>query len=324
MEQNDFENIFAQNLKIGADDLKFSNKKFLVTGGAGFIGSALVNMLCKSNSDVVVLDSFSVGVHDNINPQCEVVTANIVDEVWMTKVRDIDYILHFGAPSSVVLFKKSPGKCLTETVVGTLNVFNYALNHGVKKIIFPSSASVYGNTPLPQSENTSTVPTNLYGVAKLTTEHVARLYSDAVPSVALRIFAGYGPGEAHKKEIASVITLFMKAITKNSRPIIFGDGSQSRDFVYIDDIVEVVLKAVESKFTGIVNVSSGEAKTFNDVVDVINGVLGTNVLPIYTEKPKHYFEHTLGDIKKEKELFDVSPLNLEAGLKRYLESVESS
>jgi UDP-glucose 4-epimerase len=299
--------------------LKLSNKRILVTGGAGFIGSALVNKLCCGNSSVVVLDDFSVGMKDNLNSQCDVLESNVVNDVWMSEVRDVNYILHFAAPSSVVLFKKSPSKCLTETIVGTLNVFEYAKQHEVEKVIYPSSSSVYGNTPLPQSEDTPTLPTNLYGVAKLACEHIARLYSDSVPSVGLRIFAGYGPGEAHKKEIASVITLFMKAIAENSRPIIFGDGTQSRDFVYIDDIVEVVLKSMESSFTGIVNVGSGASKTFGEIVSLINNMLGRNVSPLYTKKPKQYFEHTLGDIKKMREAFDISPLALEAGLKRYLE-----
>jgi UDP-glucose 4-epimerase len=181
-----------------------------VTGGAGFIGSAVAKRLADESAKIVVLDDFSVGRKENITFQCDIFIGNIADDSWLGKIRDVDYILHFGAPSSVVLFNKSPSKCLKDTIVGTANVFEYAKRFGVRKIVYPSSSSVYGNTPLPQSETTPTLPTNLYGVAKLTCEHVARLYLDAVPSVGLRIFAGYGPGEAHKGEIASVITLFIK------------------------------------------------------------------------------------------------------------------
>lgn len=305
-------------------ELKFSNKKFLVTGGAGFIGSALARRLYYENSSVVVIDDFSVGNKNNLSPAFETIEDSIAHDLWKNKLRDIDYILHFGSPSSVVLFKKSQNKCLEDTIVGTANIFEYAKLYGVKKVIYPSSSSVYGDTPLPQSETTPTFPTNMYGVAKLACEHIARLYADCVASVGLRIFAGYGPGESHKKEIASVITLFMKAIAYDSNPLIFGDGTQSRDFVYIDDIVEAVLKSVEGNFVGTVNIGSGRSETFKEAVDLINSLMGKNIDPVYVEKPSHYFEHTLADTKKMREWFGLSPLSLENGLQRYLEVLEES
>lgn len=300
--------------------MKFSSKRFLITGGAGFIGSAVAKELYRKNSEIVILDDFSVGKKDNLPFEYSFVENNVSDQAWMNKINDIDYILHFAAPSSVVLFKKSQNKCITDTILGITNVFEYAKRFEVKKVVFPSSSSVYGNTPLPQSENTPTVPVNMYGVTKLACEYVARLYSDFVPSVGLRIFAGYGPGEAHKGEIASVITLFMDAIEKESKPIIFGDGTQSRDFVYIDDIVEAVLRSVENDFAGIVNVGSGESHTFNEVVYSINGLLGKNIRPRYVDKPVHYFEHTLADIAKMKNTLGISPTSLKEGLKRYFEA----
>ena len=295
-----------------------------MTGGAGFIGSALVKRLFDENSSIVVLDDFSVGIKKNLNPDCEIIESNIVDASWMNKVSDIDYILHFGAPSSVVLFEKAQNKCLEDTIVGTANIFEYAKKYGVKRVVYPSSSSVYGNTPLPQSETTPTMPSNMYGVAKLACEHMARLCVDDAPSVGLRIFAGYGPGEAHKGEIASVITLFMNTIKRNSRPVIFGDGSQSRDFVYVDDIVESIMRSVEGSFVGTVNVGSGVSKTFNESLDLINSLLGKRVDPIYVEKPSHYFEHTLADIERMREWFGFSPLSLEIGLSRYFEVLEES
>jgi len=304
--------------------LKFSNKKFLITGGAGFIGPAIARKLYNENSQIVILDDFSTGRFENITFQCVVVKGNVADASSLYEINDVDFILHFGAPSSVILFNKNPEKCITETIIGVKNIFEYSKNTGVKKVIFPSSSSVYGNTSLPQSETTLTMPTNLYGVVKLTCEHIARLYSDVVSSIGLRIFAGYGPGERHKGEIASVITLFIDAIARNSRLIIFGDGTQSRDFVYIDDIVEAILRSVENSFTGIVNVGSGESHTFNEVVDLINHLLGKNIRPRYVDKPAQYFEHTLADITKMKNALEVSPTSLENGLKKYLEAKEES
>jgi nucleoside-diphosphate-sugar epimerase len=302
--------------------LKLSTKKFLITGGAGFIGTAITKRLHDENSQIVILDDFSVGIFENIKSNYEVVKGNVADIGSFHKIHDVDFVLHFGAPSSVVLFNRNPENCITETIIGIRNVFEYSKNNGVRKVIFPSSSSVYGNTPLPQSETTSTTPTNLYGVAKLACENIAKLYSDTVPSVALRIFAGYGPGEAHKREIASVITLFMQNIIANSRPIIFGDGTQSRDFVYIDSIVEAVLKSLENSFTGVVNVGSGESHTFNEIVDLINYFLGKKVHPQYVEKPNQYFEHTLADIRKMKNVLEFSPIGLEDGMKRHLAAKE--
>jgi nucleoside-diphosphate-sugar epimerase len=294
-------------------------RRILITGGAGFIGSSIAKRLSHTNSELIILDDFSVGRKENLTFQCDVIEGNIVDEKWMNKVHDIDYILHFAAPSSVVLFQKNLNKCLIDTIVGLANVFEFAAKFKAKKVIFPSSSSVYGNTPLPQCETTSTLPANPYGVAKLACEHIARLYSHVVPSVGLRIFAGYGPGEAHKGEIASIITIFIKDIARNHRPIIFGDGTQSRDFVYIDDIVEAALAAIDNDFTGIINVGSGQSRTFNEIVAIINNLLCKNIRPRYIEKPAQYFEHTLADITKMKDVLNISPTSLEVGLKKCLE-----
>jgi UDP-glucose 4-epimerase len=308
--------------KLEVTVLKLSTKKFLITGGAGFIGTAIARKLYNENSQIVILDDFSTGRFENIKLRCEVVKGNVADIGSFHEIHDVDFVLHFAAPSSVVLFNRNPKKCITETIIGTRNIFEYSKNTGVKKVIFPSSSSVYGNTSLPQSETTSTTPTNLYGIAKLTCENIARLYSDVVPSVGLRIFAGYGPGETHKGEIASVITLFMESIAANCRPIIFGDGTQSRDFVYIDNIVEAVLKSIEYSFAGVVNVGSGESHTFNEIVNLISYLLGKKVRPQYVEKPNQYFEHTLADITKMKNVLEFSPIGLEDGLKKYLDVKE--
>jgi UDP-glucose 4-epimerase len=302
--------------------LKLSTKKFLLTGGAGFIGSAIAKRLHDENSRIVILDDFSTGRFENVKFHCQVVKGNVADVSSFHEIHDVDYVLHFGAPSSVILFNRNPEKCITDTIIGTRNIFEFSKNTGVKKVVFPSSSSVYGNTPLPQSETTSTIPTNLYGIARLACENIAKLYSDDVPNVGLRIFAGYGPGESHKKEIASVITIFLESMAADLKPVIFGDGSQSRDFVYIDNIVDAVLNSIENKFTGLVNVGSGESYTFNETIDLLNCLLGKKVSPQYVEKPNLYFEHTLADITKMKNVLGLSPISLEDGLKRYLDTKE--
>jgi UDP-glucose 4-epimerase len=288
--------------------------RILITGGAGFIGSSLAKRLFQSGSEIVILDNFSYGQESNIPFGCEVIKADVENPNWIPLVKPVDYVLHFAAPSSVVLFNKDANKCLTDTIIGTKNVFEYAKKVGVKKVVYPSSSSVYGNVPIPQSEFSQTIPTNLYGVSKLTCEHIARLYSNSVFSTGLRIFAGYGPGEAHKGEVASVITLFVNQIFDGVSPVIFGNGLQRRDFVYIDDIVNAALKCMKNNFVGVINIGSGVSHSFNDLVDLINSLLGTRINPTYAEKPTNYFEQTEADISKMMQVLNVRPTTLEEGL----------
>jgi UDP-glucose 4-epimerase len=298
----------------------WSSTKVLVTGGAGFIGSSLAKTLLEQNAHVVILDNFAEGPRKNIPDGCQIVEGDIRDEVTLSKLADVEYVFHFGAPSSIILFNQKPSKCVDVTVCGFVNLLEWACKTGVKKIVFPSSGSVYGSTPPPQSEDAIIQPKNLYGVAKLACENVARLYSDKVPIVGLRIFAGYGPGEKHKGNFASPVTLFLDSIIRNERPILYGEGTQSRDFVYIDDIVEAVFKAAEGNMVGIVNVGSGKSYTFNQVIEVINEALGTNISPIYIEQPANYLERTLADTTKMNTLFNLFPVDLRIGLKKYLET----
>jgi UDP-glucose 4-epimerase len=292
-----------------------------VTGGAGFIGSSISNMLLEYNANVVVLDSFAQGPRDNIPDGCEIVEADIRDEQSLSKLTDIDYVFHFGAPSSIILFNKQPSMCVDVTVCGLLTLLEWARKTGVTKIIFPSSGSVYGSTPPPQSEDAVVHPMNLYGVAKFACENVARLYSDVVPTVGLRIFAGYGPGEEHKGDFASPVTLFLNSMVKGENPVVYGDGTQSRDFVYIDDVVDSIIRAAENKFTGVVNIGSGRAHNFNEVIGLINEVLGKNIQPTYISKPTKYLERTLAETRRMRELLKVHPSDLKEGLQKYLQAI---
>jgi len=298
--------------------MRWSNKRVLITGGAGFIGSQLARRLLKENAHVIILDNFSVGKKENIPPDCEVIEGDVTDEKTLNKINDIDYVFHFGAPSSVILFNENPKLCIHTTICGFVNVLEWAKRAGVRKVVYPSSGSVYGNTPLPQREDMQPHPTNLYGICKLTCELIAEKYSKDVPNVGLRIFAGYGPGEAHKEKIASVVTLFLNSLLKNERPVIFGNGLQRRDFVYIDDIVAAILGSTENHIQGVINVGSGCSYSFNEVLDMLNSMLNKKIEPIYIDKPINYLENTLADITKMKAILKIEPIPLGEGLKRYL------
>jgi len=301
--------------------MNWKGKEVLVTGGAGFIGFHLTRRLLKEGAHVTVLDDFSYGKKENIPSDCDIVVGDVSNRQNLNRIKEVDYIFHFGAPSSVILFNKNPRARIHSTICGFANILEWGKQIGVKKLIYPSSGSVYGDAPPPQSENVPPKPKNLYGICKLTCELLAKKYSE-VPSVGLRIFAGYGPGEEHKGDFSSVITLFLNLILKNEPPIVYGNGTQSRDFVYIDDVIDAILSAAERDVNGeVINVGSGKAHSFNEVVSIVNHLTGKNVEPVFVNKPANYLENTLADIKRMKELLGVNPLDLEEGLKRYLQRV---
>jgi len=311
--------------------MKWSNKYVLLTGAAGFIGQALLRRLLKLGANVIAIDNFSIGTKENIEFfEGDLVVIDVSSREFVPYIRqhirqlriELDFIFHFGAPSSVVLFNRDPEKAFRETISGFINIMELAASLRPKKVIYASSGSVYGNTPPPQSESMPPRPVNLYGIAKLTTEMIASFYLDQVQSVGLRIFAGYGPGEDHKGDIASPVTLFLKSIIKDQKPIVFGDGNQSRDFVYIDDIVEAIIRSAERETPPIINVGSGKTYTFNQVISLINDLLGKNISPRYINRPPKYLEKTQADITLMREFLGIEPLELKEGLKKYLKHLQ--
>jgi UDP-glucose 4-epimerase len=297
--------------------MKWNQQRVLITGGAGFIGSNLASRLVKEKAEVLVLDNFSAGKKEKIPSDCTVIRGNIEDTTVFRQIEPVDYVFNFGAPSSVILFNAEPTACFQTTVCGFINLLEWAKKVKVKKVVYPSSGSVYGAAPPPQAEVDDVLPMNLYAVAKFACEHIARLYKQ-IPSIGLRIFAGYGPGEEHKGNFASPVTLFLDMILKDERPLVFGDGNQSRDFVYIDDVVEAIIRAAERDIIGLVNVGSGKTYTFNECIESINLLLGKNISPTYVNKPVNYLERTLADTTKMKKLLNLNPSNLEEGLQKYL------
>jgi len=303
--------------------MRWSNKRVLLTGAAGFIGSNLLRRLTELGAEVVAVDNLSIGTKENIKFFAGELYLLDVSErrfVELMKKHDFDFIFHFGAPSSVILFNKDPEKTFRETISGFLNIMEVAVETECRKVIYPSSGSVYGGVPPPQSEDTIPKPINLYGIAKFTCEEIANYYSQTkgVRSVGLRIFAGYGPGEDHKGEIASPVTIFLKSVLKDKNPIIFGSGTQSRDFVYIDDIIEAIMRCAERDVPSIINVGSGKAYSFNDVIKLINELLGKSVKPKYVLKPVNYLEKTQADTTLMTKALAINPLGLEEGLKKYV------
>lgn len=307
--------------------MKWSNKKVLITGAAGFIGINLLKRFVHLDAKVVAMDNFSTGkpIEALSKLPIDIINADVSNRKEFEKVPgDIDYVFHFGAPSSIILFNKDPVFALSSTICGLNNAFEFAKKVGAKKVVYPSSGSVYGTAPAPQSERGVTKPTNLYGITKLTCEKIAMWNFDLVPSVGLRIFAGFGPGEEHKGDYASVVTIFLNCMLKNERPVIFGDGTQNRDFVYIDDVVDAIISSAERPISNnVINVGTGRNLKFNDVVQIINSLLGKRIEPVYVPKPEKYFDYTLAETSFMHDQLGVTARSSEEGIKEYLSHLRS-
>jgi UDP-glucose 4-epimerase len=290
--------------------------KCLVLGGAGFIGQNIVKRLLKDGHEVTVIDNFEFGKRETIPEGVKVIEHDINN--WIGMSEPIDYIFHFAGPSSVIQFNKDPAKCVRTTLHGFSNVLWLARVKNAT-LIYPSSGTVYSGTDGICQEFADTKPINLYAICKKICEDMA-LHARDVRSTGFRIFAGYGPGEEHKGDIASAVTIFMNNLKNNEAPTIWGDGTQTRDFVYIDDIVEAVVSVMkmEGKLPPYVNLGSGKAYSFNAILSILTLIMNKSIQPTYVPKPKTYVEKTLADVTLFKMIYKFIPRDIEAGLKSYL------
>lgn len=258
-------------------------KRCLVTGANGFIGRPLVEHLLTSRNTVhrfdIAVDSIDVGSSRFIR---------------LLEEHEYDFIFHFGASCSVIQFNENLNASIRNTIEGMWNVLVLANRTGAK-LIYPSSGNVYGSFYGNfQSEWVTPMPNNPYALCKVACEYMASL-AGAVDCVGLRIFAGYGPGEERKGRLASVVSLFIQDMLKGKSPVVWGDGSQTRDFIYIDDVIHGIIAAAESEKRGVMNLGTGVATSFNELIAVINEVLGKHIAPTYVEKTASYVENTKAD-----------------------------
>ncbi len=291
--------------------------KILITGGCGFIGKSLAHALLQRRFEVVVVDKNTAKI-GNVLDGALVIEGDVCNkEMWRT-IPSCDYIFHLAAPSSVILFDTDMDNCIQNTTVGLMHAFAWARNNNVKKLIYPSSGSIFGKNNADCTEETIPEPVNSYGKTKLICEYIGKTYTDVVPNLGLRIFAGYGPQEDQKGAIASVVTLFIKDMLAGISPTIFGDGSQTRDFVYIDDIVDIMLLVMNNQTEGVLNVGSGMSTSFSQVVALINNQLGTHIAPTYISKPKKYLEKTACNPARLRQLLGRKTITLDQGIRSYL------
>ena len=301
----------------------------LVTGGAGFIGSNLVRRLINENHNVTVIDNLSTGRKENIidvQNDIKFCHGDICDEDTVSKVLDgIDYVFHQAAIPSVQRSIDNPLRVNRSNITGTLNILWYSYKKNIKKVICAASSSAYGETPtLPKVEDMATEPLSPYAITKLASEHYTRVFYRIykLPTVALRYFNVFGPRQDPNSEYSAVIPLFIKKMRKGEQPIIYGDGEQSRDFTYVENVVDANMLAMSKDNADgqMINVACGERISLNKLVEKLNGILKTNLKPEYAEGRPGDVKHSLADISRAKNLLGYNPrFDLENGLRELVE-----
>ncbi len=295
--------------------------KILVTGGAGFIGSNLAEKLAE-NHEVIVLDDLYLGRKENLDSTgIEFVEGSIMNEGLVGKAcKDCDYVFHNAAMSSSPMFKELPEHGMEVNVLGFMNVMKAAKENGVKKVIYASTSSLYSGNPLPYSETQPITAKTFYEASFRTREIVAQTYyfEKDISSIGLRYFSVYGPKELHKGRYANNISQFLWDLMQGKPAVIYGDGTQSRDFTFVSDVVSANLLAMTSKIDfGIFNVGTGIGTSFNDLVALINKLLGTSIEPVHADNPiKNYVHDTIADLSLVSKSLGYKPQwTLEKGIK---------
>lgn len=275
--------------------------KILVTGGAGFIGSNIANALGEDkNNEIVALDDLSLGATSNLSTRIRFVKGSVMDPHLLHELcKDCDFVFHDAAKSSSPMFKEHPSQGVDVNAIGFMNVMESAKKNNVRKVIYASSSSLYNGSSMPFNEYQFVSPRSFYEASFYCREVLARSYylEWGVKSIGLRYFSVYGPNEGHKGRFANNITQFIWDVMAGKRPVVYGDGSQTRDFTHVSDVVKANVLAMESGIDyGIYNVGTGVQTSFTSIVRAISEDLGSDIAPIYLANPiKNYVHDTLAD-----------------------------
>jgi UDP-glucose 4-epimerase len=297
----------------------------VVTGGLGFIGSNLSKALVNASREVIIIDDQSLGVYSNISDILPKVKVHIGD---VSAIKDLDIdapetIFHLGIPSSSPMYRTNP-YLVSDAIRGAISILEYAVKKGVSKVIITSTSSIYSNLS-PSWEGDIPKVTDYYTEARISIERLAELYNKlyGLKTVCPRLFSVYGPNEGHKYRFANVLTQFIWNINDDVPPTIYGDGIQSRDFIYVSDVVEAFLLAerVASSQHLIFNVGTGISTDFNKVVAIINNCMGKHIEPKYLDVPmKNYIYRTQADTYLSRSLGFNAKVHLVTGIKKTIEA----
>ena len=295
-------------------------KRVLNTGGAGFVGSNLVGELVGQNK-VLVLDNMHTGVVTNIDQYLDRIELRTLDTEDIFQVDFVpDVIFHLGMYSSTPMYKENRN-LVHKVVDGTIQVLEFAKRHGAK-VVLASSSSIYNGHPVPQHEDMVPKVTDFYTEARLYAERLTELYTKmfGLQAVCLRFFSVYGPGERSKGRFANLVSQFMWDLEEGRNPVIYGDGTQTRDFVYVKDVVRACVLGAESDKDGIFNVGTGKSHTINDMLERVMAHVGKRLEPVHVDVPvTNYVMFTQADTKKAKQqLGFTAKFTLDEGLSQML------
>src|SRR5579864_2417770 len=300
--------------------------RFLVTGGAGFIGSNTVDELVQRGHSVVVLDDLSGGKEDNLaetRNKITIIKGSITDiETVRKAMYEAEYVLHLAARTSVPRSVKDPLDTNRINIEGTLNVLVAAKEMKVKRVVFAASSSAYGETPtLPKVETMQPQPISPYGVTKFAGELYAQVFGRVygLQNVSLRYFNVFGPRQDPASQYSGVLSRFMLAVLQNSQPVVFGDGEQSRDFTFIDNVVDASLRACEAPAASgkVFNVGTGSRITLNQVLQLLEKICGKPVRANYDAPRSGDIRDSQADIALSRKILGFEPrVNFEEGLRR--------
>lgn len=302
-------------------------QKALVTGGAGFIGSNVVEKLVERDIEVVVLDSQYLGEESNleqVRDDIEFIDGSVLDmDAVEDAIQGCDTVFHLAARSSSPMHKDDAAEGARVNIEGFINTVEAAKHEEVEKIVYASTSSMYGSVEPPHRVDSGEYQINLYTASKMSRELYAKAYSEQtdIQFTGLRFFSVFGPHEKAKGKYANVVTQFLWKMQDDERPVIWGEGDQERDLVYVEDVAEVNIKAaqrIEEADGEVFNVGTGDPQTFNYVVEKLNELLGKNIEAERIENPRdNYVMKHRADISRTKEVLGWEPEHtFEEGLKK--------
>jgi len=305
-------------------------KKVLVTGGAGFIGSNFCN-LNKGKYEITALNNLFLGDERNLDTEIKFIKGDASSTQDLDKVGPVDYVIHLAGTSSAPMFMDEGFvDGYVNSIQSFATVLDWARKNGVKKVLFASTSSLYGNNPLPLLETQQVTPINHYAVTKRTYEHMARCYNKVYPEmdiIGFRFMSVYGPNEEAKGKFANLISQFCWDFARKRVPVIYGDGSQTRDFTNVRDVVQGLTKAIElDKQLGveIFNIGTGNATSVQEIADTLEKTFNNGVKAKNIENPvkEDYVQGQYADISKIQEVLGYEPtVTLEEGLKEQVENL---
>ncbi len=301
-------------------------KKYLVTGGAGFIGSHTVDRLLSEGQQVVVLDNFSSGNRENLplgHPKLDIIDGDIRDvSTVMNAAQDVTHILHLAAQVSVVKSIEDPADSASHNILGFINVLNAAKSDTVERFVYASSAAVYG-TPaeLPLDEKAELNPESPYGLEKQINEIYVNLFKELhkISACGLRYFNVFGPRQDPKSPYAGVIALFSNAIKEKQILKIYGDGKQTRDFIFVQDVARANIATLQADYQGVLNVGTGSSVTLLELIEVLEKIVGYSCKKDFLPERKGDIKHSSTNIKSIRHALNIkSEYSLENGLRELL------